>query len=107
MQSSEETASWTLYMLVSKSESDECGLAPLQVGQFMATNTKDANPEVYKQMAILFSSQHAAVITAVLQSKNAKLQVKVMEIKVKPEVLRKTEVRYHDTTLGLAFLHFL
>ncbi|CAK9000249.1 unnamed protein product [Durusdinium trenchii] len=92
MQSSEETASWTLYMLVSKSESDECGLAPLQVGQFMATNTKDANPEVYKQMAILFSSQHAAVITAVLQSKNAKLQVKVMEIKVKPEVLRKTEV---------------
>eukprot|EP00913_Durusdinium_trenchii_P033810 g31649.t1 len=102
MQSSEETASWTLYMLVSKSESDECGLAPLQVGQFMATNTKDANPEVYKQMAILFSSQHAAVITAVLQSKNAKLQVKVMEIKVKPEVLRKTEALYRS--LGYQYL---
>ena len=78
-------------MLVS--DSGQNIYAPQEIAKFLAHNTKSADPKAYEEMGILFSSQKAAVLTAALQAKNAKLQIKVMEIKLLPEVLRMTEAR--------------
>ena len=87
--SSETSQTWLFYLLLQSGQS----MSPFVVADMVAHNTKFADKEVFSDAQILFTDLRAAMLTACLKAKDAKLKVTILELHIPPSLLRQTQAR--------------